>query len=179
MEKKILLDLSHIPDLILKLNIRLYFFLCRVKWHPFKAIKTERTKNLNRILLKFVVILTLLKIIHKFYIANRKSCSNIKNFTDYGQIIYFCIIFIEKRIDLTALKGNNYKKKFKHIILESSWKWADVLHSHLYIPQIKRTIMIELLDTLLYPPQRSCRGVYWFHHVRPSVCRQILCRTIT
>ena len=31
----------------------------------------------------------------------------------------------------------------------------------------------------LYPPQRSCRGVYWFHHVRPSVCRQILCRTIT
>ena len=56
---------------------------------------------------------------------------------------------------------------------------------------------------LLYPPQRSCRGVYWFHHVRPSVCpsvrfavplsvrpfcrpsvrpsvcRQILCRTIT
>ena len=32
---------------------------------------------------------------------------------------------------------------------------------------------------LLYPPQRSCRGVYWFHHVRPSVCRQILCCTIT
>jgi hypothetical protein len=22
-------------------------------------------------------------------------------------------------------------------------------------------------------------GVYWFHHVRPSVCRQILCRMIT
>jgi hypothetical protein len=21
----------------------------------------------------------------------------------------------------------------------------------------------------LYPPQRSCRGIYWFHHVRPSV----------
>ena len=39
----------------------------------------------------------------------------------------------------------------------------------------------------LYPLQRSCRGVYWFHHVRwslrpsvrPSICRQILCRTIT
>jgi hypothetical protein len=31
----------------------------------------------------------------------------------------------------------------------------------------------------LYPPQRSCRGVYRFHHVCPSVCRQILCRTIT
>jgi hypothetical protein len=29
------------------------------------------------------------------------------------------------------------------------------------------------------PPQRSCRGVYWFHHVCPSVCRQILCHTIT
>ena len=23
--------------------------------------------------------------------------------------------------------------------------------------------------TFLYPLQRSCRGVYWFHHVRPSV----------
>ena len=22
---------------------------------------------------------------------------------------------------------------------------------------------------LLYPPQQSCRGVNWFHHVRPSV----------
>jgi hypothetical protein len=33
---------------------------------------------------------------------------------------------------------------------------------------------------LSYPPQRSCRGVYWFHHVRSSVVhRQILCRTIT
>jgi hypothetical protein len=31
----------------------------------------------------------------------------------------------------------------------------------------------------LYPPQLCCRGVYWFHHVRPSVCRPILCRTIT
>jgi hypothetical protein len=32
---------------------------------------------------------------------------------------------------------------------------------------------------IVIPPQRSCRGVYWFHHVLPSVCRQILCRTIT
>jgi hypothetical protein len=23
--------------------------------------------------------------------------------------------------------------------------------------------------TFLYPPQRSCRGVYWFHHVCPSI----------
>ena len=42
-------------------------------------------------------------------------------------------------------------------------------------------------EPFLYPPQQSCRGVSWFHHVRPSVhpsvrpsvCRQILCRTIT
>ena len=35
--------------------------------------------------------------------------------------------------------------------------------------------------SFLYPPPRSksCRGVYWFHHVRPTVCRQILCHTIT
>ena len=37
--------------------------------------------------------------------------------------------------------------------------------------------MVRLL--FLYPPQRSCRGIYWFHHVCLSVCRQILCRTIT
>jgi hypothetical protein len=96
-EKKILLDLSHIPDLILKLNIRLYFFLCRVKWHPFKAIKTERTKNLNRILLKFVVILTLLKIIHKFYIANRKSCSNIKNCIQIMDKLYTFVLYSSKK----------------------------------------------------------------------------------
>ena len=31
------------------------------------------------------------------------------------------------------------------------------------------TIILTLTLRLLYPPQRSCRGVYWFHHVRPSV----------
>jgi hypothetical protein len=29
-----------------------------------------------------------------------------------------------------------------------------------------QSVMIHIL---LYPLQRSCRGVYWFHHVRPSV----------
>jgi hypothetical protein len=28
---------------------------------------------------------------------------------------------------------------------------------------------IALRSPLLYPLQQSCRGVYWFHHVRPSV----------
>ena len=28
---------------------------------------------------------------------------------------------------------------------------------------------LRLSRLLLYLPQRSCRGVYWFHHVRPSV----------
>jgi hypothetical protein len=40
---------------------------------------------------------------------------------------------------------------------------------------------------IIIPPQRCCRGVYWFHHVRPSVrpsvcpsvCRKIVFRTIT
>jgi hypothetical protein len=36
-----------------------------------------------------------------------------------------------------------------------------------------------LFSIFLYPLQLSCRGVYWFHHIRPSVRRQILCRTIT
>jgi hypothetical protein len=29
----------------------------------------------------------------------------------------------------------------------------------------------SLTYVLLYPPQQSCSRVYWFHHVRPSVCR--------
>ena len=40
------------------------------------------------------------------------------------------------------------------------------------------TVFVRLLHPcfvfLLYPPQRSCSGVYWFHHVCPSVCRRIL-----
>jgi hypothetical protein len=44
---------------------------------------------------------------------------------------------------------------------------------------ISSPITLEWQKWKSYPPQRSCRGVYWFHHVRPSVCRQILCRTIT
>jgi hypothetical protein len=29
---------------------------------------------------------------------------------------------------------------------------------------------------LLYTPQQSCRGVYWFHHVRPSVDKSYVVR---
>ena len=44
----------------------------------------------------------------------------------------------------------------------------------------QKCVMHTKFDIYIFiPPQRSCRGVYWFHHVRPSVCRQILCRTIT
>jgi hypothetical protein len=38
---------------------------------------------------------------------------------------------------------------------------------------------ILLFNKSLYPPQQSRRRIYWFHHVCPSVCRQILCRSIT
>jgi hypothetical protein len=34
----------------------------------------------------------------------------------------------------------------------------------------------QQLFSLLYPPQRSCRGVYWFHHVRPSVDKSYVVR---
>ena len=30
----------------------------------------------------------------------------------------------------------------------------------------------------LYPPQRSCMGVYWFHHVRPSVDKSYVVRVL-
>ena len=31
-------------------------------------------------------------------------------------------------------------------------------------------------NDLLYPPQQSCMGVYWFHHVRPSVDKSYVVR---
>ena len=31
-------------------------------------------------------------------------------------------------------------------------------------------------NLFLYTPQRSCRGVYWFHHVRPSVDKSYVIR---
>ena len=31
---------------------------------------------------------------------------------------------------------------------------------------------------LLYPPQQSCRGVYWFHHVRTSVDKSYVVRQL-
>ena len=34
----------------------------------------------------------------------------------------------------------------------------------------------DIPEILLYPPQRSCRGVYWFHHVRPSVDKSYVVR---
>jgi hypothetical protein len=33
-----------------------------------------------------------------------------------------------------------------------------------------------LRSVFLYPPQQSCRGVYWFHHVRPSVDKSYVVR---
>ena len=39
--------------------------------------------------------------------------------------------------------------------------------TELLLKVVLNTVALILL--LLYPPQQSCRGVYWFHHVRPSV----------
>ena len=41
--------------------------------------------------------------------------------------------------------------------------------------------LFTVIDILYYiyfytPPQRSCRGVYWFHHVRPSVDKSYVVR---
>ena len=55
------------------------------------------------------------------------------------------------------------------LLLEKRWK----------LLKTSRWTEVKTYTFSLLPPQRSCRGVYWFHHVHPSVCRQILCRTIT
>ena len=56
--------------------------------------------------------------------------------------------------------------------------WLLCLSHHFFV-----ILYITCQILFWYPLQRSCRGVYWFHHVRPSVrpsvCRQILCRMIT
>jgi hypothetical protein len=50
-----------------------------------------------------------------------------------------------------------------------------------YLKEVKTAGICRIWPPFLYPPQQSCRGVYWFHHVRQSVrlSRQILCRMIT
>ena len=62
-------------------------------------------------------------------------------------------------------------------------QFSDKLYYIMLHVREKLDLYILCIFLLLYPSQRSCRGVYWFHHVRPScrpsVCRQILCRTIT
>ena len=46
---------------------------------------------------------------------------------------------------------------------------GSVLHHHL-------TFAWVCVASSSYPPQRSCRGVYWFHPVRPSVDKSYVVR---
>jgi hypothetical protein len=43
-------------------------------------------------------------------------------------------------------------------------------------PSFYSNLNVKFYNLLLYPPQRSCRGVYWFHHVHPSVDKSYVVR---
>ena len=72
------------------------------------------------------------------------------------------------------LKSRNFTNK-----IQKGGHWEQIWHVLKCKLNVIRNHGMLNLVIFLYPPQQSCRGVYWFHHVRPSVCRQILCRTIT
>jgi hypothetical protein len=53
--------------------------------------------------------------------------------------------------------------------------WLSLLHYWEVMAEVEAHVYM-LYSTLLYPPQRSCMGVYWFHHVRPSVDKSYVVR---
>ena len=106
-------------------------------------------------------------------------------------MLYILILIRLKFYDIFLLCSIQY---YVIKIVGDMWQLCDFLHRHhqwcLTLQEVHITttcsnklhfftLLSSIKIKLLYPPQRSCRGVYWFHHVRPSVCRQILCRTIT
>ena len=52
------------------------------------------------------------------------------------------------------------------LIVFSIWGLYTILNCVLFFWNLVSTF---ISFKLLYPPERSCRGVYWFHHVRPSI----------
>jgi hypothetical protein len=77
--------------------------------------------------------------------------------------------------------------KFQNILRNTTqviiWHRVNILFSLISSPIVKiysghvfvcYGYLFCLFLRFLFPSQWSCKGVYWFHHVRPSVCRQIL-----
>ena len=121
-------------------------------------------------------------------------------------LVQHALYFDSNQIKKIMAGSLNLKLKFYDIFLLCSiqyyvikivgdvWQLCDFLHRHhqwcLTLQEVHITttcsnklhfftLLSSIKIKLLYPPQRNCRRVYWFHQVRPSVCRQILCRTIT
>ena len=68
----------------------------------------------------------------------------------------------------------------KHIYITSSISMSNEQWTWIRPREDMRSSAMVDLKQFLYPPQRSCRGYTGFTmSVRPSVCRQILCRTMT
>ena len=69
---------------------------------------------------------------------------------------------------------------FNHIYISSRGGRDHMVVGFTTITNVVSSNLIHGSDStkvVIIPLQWSCRGVYWFHHVRPS--RQILCRMIT
>ena len=79
--------------------------------------------------------------------------------SDYGELES---TLTKMKIDLHSTASNQTKDR----------KRVHELSEEVNIDEIKQKY-------LYYTPHNKVVGGYWFHHVRPSVCRQILCRTIT
>ena len=62
-----------------------------------------------------------------------------------------------------------FDKRITFFSKEDDWKVN--LFCYFFLRLHKSVVVL-----FLYPPQRSCRGVYWFHHVCPSVDKSYVVR---
>ena len=94
-----------------------------------------------------------------FFRCNYDSHRNLPYFP-YHFTIFFCIFQILSLFNLGLFL-------IFHIISQFNLGFFHIFHilSLFNLPFFH----IFPIFSLLYPPQQSCSGVYWFHHVRPSV----------
>ena len=92
---------------------------------------------------------------------------------------------IEHVISITAIDGKILFRNFKYgIVIQLNLSKLNLCGTNLCVPNKQvfglYRLNLQKIHTLglylLYPPQRSCRRVCWFHHVCPSVDKSYVVR---
>ena len=123
------------------------------------------------------------------YFYKKSDCDEYRHYIEPGEIyevvwngeVYptFCFIRIEMsgidtyklcaEVTLFNLECERYGDETR--LLQFFYYSGELKDEVCTVFNISSHNKLEMLlkDTFLYPPQQNCRGVYWFHHVRPSV----------